>query len=254
MNYPYKKWCLPMAFVMSGCLAAGFLSAVSVVAQPLQGTIVYTRTMDVWRHLPDEQMRAMIPQFQSGQFQLVYRDSIAVYKGVPKDDAPDPFAPSGSAMVIKLGGPGDEAVLYKNLSDRRLLEETNLEDKKYVIRDSVRSQAWKLSPDTSTVLGHFCKKATAVMRGGRKAVAWYSEDIPLAAGPDRFDGLPGVILRLDVDSGAIVFVATTITAKVASADLRAPSENKAISRMEYEKKLDEIMGPADSLGRRMIRR
>ena len=43
-------------------------------------------------------------------------------------------------------------------------------------------------------------------------------------------------------------------ASVAGADLRAPAENKAISRMEYEKKLDEIMGPADSLGRRMIRR
>jgi hypothetical protein len=57
-----------------------------------------------------------------------------------------------------------------------------------------------------------------------------------------------------VDSGAMVFVATTITASVAGADLRAPAENKAISRMEYEKKLDEIMGPADSLGRRMIRR
>lgn len=92
------------------------------------------------------------------------------------------------------------------------------------------------------------------MRGGKKVVAWYSEDIPLAAGPERFDGLPGVILRLDVDSGTVVFVATTITASVAGADLRAPAETKAISRMEYEKKLDEIMGPADSLGRRMIRR
>jgi GLPGLI family protein len=254
MKYAYKKWGLPMAFVISGCLAAGLLPSLPVVAQPLQGTIVYTRTMDVWRHLPDEQMRAMVPQFQSGQFQLEYRDSIAVYKGVPKDDAPDPFAPSGGAMVIKLGGPDDEAVLYKNLSDRRLLEETNLEDKKYVIRDSVRSPAWKLSPDTSTVLGHFCKRATTVMRGGKKVVAWYSEDIPLAAGPDRFDGLPGVILRLDVDSEAVVFVATTIMTSVAGGDLRAPSAVKALSRIEFEKKLDEIMGPADSLGRRMIRR
>jgi GLPGLI family protein len=255
MNHAYKKWCLPMAFVPGGCLLAGLLAGLSVVAQPLQGTIVYKRTIDVWRHLPDEQMRAMVPQFQSGEFQLAYRDSIAVYKGVPKDDAPDPFAaPGGGGMVIKLGGPGDDGILYKNLSGRRLLEQTSLDDKKYVIRDSVRSPAWKLSPDTSTVLGHFCKKATAVMRGGKKVLAWYSEDIPLAAGPERFDGLPGVILRLDVDSGAMVFVATTITASVAGADLRAPAENKAISRMEYEKKLDEIMGPADSLGRRMIRR
>jgi len=254
MNYPYKKLRLPMAFVLGGCMAAGLLAGLSVVAQPLQGTIVYTRTIDVWRHMPDEQMRAMVPQFQSGEFQLVYRDSIAVYKAVPKDDAPDPFAAPGGAMVIKLGGPGDENILYKNLSGRRLLEQTSLDDKKYVIRDSVRSPAWKLSPDTCTLLGHFCKKATAVMHGGKKVLAWYSEDIPLGAGPERFDGLPGVILRLDVDSGAVVFIATTIMASVAGADLRAPAENKAISRMEYEKKLDEIMGPADSLGRRMIRR
>jgi GLPGLI family protein len=92
------------------------------------------------------------------------------------------------------------------------------------------------------------------MRGGRKVIAWYSEDIPLAAGPERFDGLPGAILKLNVDSGTVVFVATKIAASAAGADLRAPSEKKAISRMEYERKLDEIMGPADSSGRRMIRR
>ena len=254
MNCSYKKLRLPLGLIPYGCLLAGLLAGLSVVAQPLQGTIVYMRTMDVWRHLPDEQMRAMVPQFQSGEFQLAYRDSIAVYKGLPKDDAPDPFAAPGGGMVIKLGGPGDDGILYKNLSDHRLLEETSLDDKKYVIKDSVRSLAWKLSPDTSTVLGHFCKKATTVMRGGKKVVAWYSEDILLAAGPERFDGLPGAILRLDVDSGTVVFVATKIAASVAGADLRAPSENKAISRMEYERRLDEIMGPADSLGRRMIRR
>ena len=254
MNCSYKKLCLPLGLIPYGFLLAGLLAGLSVVAQPMQGTIVYMRTMDVWRHLPDEQMRAMVPQFQSGEFQLAYRDSIAVYKGLPKDDAPDPFAAPGGGMVIKLGGPGDDGILYKNLSDHRLLEETSLDDKKYVIKDSVRSLAWKLSPDTSTVLGHFCKKATTVMRGGKKVVAWYSEDILLAAGPERFDGLPGAILRLDVDSGTVVFVATKIAASVAGADLRAPSENKAISRMEYERRLDEIMGPADSLGRRMIRR
>jgi GLPGLI family protein len=254
MNYSYKKQLLPMVLVVGGCLSAGLFSCLPVVAQPLQGTIVYTRTMDVWRHLPDQQMRAIVPQFQTGQFQLVYRDSISVYKGLPEDEAPDPFAaPGGGGMVAKFHGPGDDGVLYKNLSSGRLLEQTNLDEKKYVIRDSVRSPAWKLSPDTCTVLGHLCKKATTVARGNRKVVAWYSEDIPVAAGPERFDGLPGIILRLDVDSGTVVYVATKIAASAAAADLKAPAESKAISRLEFEKKLDEMMGPADSLGRRMIR-
>lgn len=53
---------------------------------------------------------------------------------------------------------------------------------------------WRLAEDTLTVCGYLCHKATAHFRG-RTWTAWYTEQIPLDAGPWKFNGLPGLILK-----------------------------------------------------------
>jgi GLPGLI family protein len=219
-----------------------------------QGTIIYDRTVDMYRHLPDQQMRAMMPQFQTAEYELIFKDSIVVYKGVPKDEAPDPFEPSGGGgqVILKIGGPGDVGVLYTNLSSGRLLEEMSLDDKKYIVTDSIKPMAWRLTGDTATILGHVCKRAVATGGHGRPVVGWYTEEIPLAVGPDKFGGLPGAVLKVDVDGGWMVFTATKISPSVETGGLRRPSNGKTLTRSEFQKKMDQLMGPADSTGRRMM--
>lgn len=53
---------------------------------------------------------------------------------------------------------------------------------------------WNLASDTLTVCGYLCHKATALFRG-RTWTAWYTEQIPVDAGPWKFNGLPGLILK-----------------------------------------------------------
>ncbi|MBS1604219.1 MAG: GLPGLI family protein [Bacteroidetes bacterium] len=220
-----------------------------------RGVIHYERKIDVHRHLSDPQMRATVPQFQTAAYDLLFDDSISVYKATPKDEAPDPFEASGGGnrIVMRFGGPGDDGILYENHANGRLLEETTLEEKKYLISDSIRDLSWKLSEERGSVLGHDCKKATATNMRGIRLVAWYSEDIAAPVGPEKFGGLPGAILRLDADSGGIVFTATRVDPFVPEKELRAPG-GKAITRADYEKLLDKVMGPADAQGRRMTRR
>jgi GLPGLI family protein len=251
-------------------LVLSFLVAsLPLTAQHLQGTIFYERKIDAWRHIDDEQMKAMVPQFQTGQYELLYRDSVCFYNAVPKDESPDPFdnqGPGGNRIVMRFGGPGDGGVLVRNYSSGQLLEQTTLADVQYVINDSIRSLPWKLSTDTLTILGHLCKKATAASPGaaalphgqsvspGTRAaiVAWYCEDIPAPIGPDRFGGLPGAILKLDNDNGSTVFTATRLSPAVDAKNMKIPS-GKSITRAAFEKKMNEIIGPPDSLGRRIIR-
>jgi GLPGLI family protein len=227
-----------------------------LTAQLQQGTIFYERKIDVYRHMDDDQMKAMVPQFQIGQYELFYRDSVCFYNAVPKDGAPDPFdnqAGGGNRIVMRFGGPGDGGVLFRNYSSGQLLEQTTLADVQYVINDSIHSLPWKLSTDTLTVLGHLCKKASAVSpRNNSNIVAWYCEDIPIPIGPDKYGGLPGAILKLDMDKGSFVFTATKLSPTVDAKVMKTPS-GKLITRAAYEKKLDEIIGPADSQGRRIIR-
>jgi GLPGLI family protein len=238
-------------------------ASLPLTAQHLQGTIFYERKIDAWRHIDDEQMKAMVPQFQTGQYELFYRDSICFYEAAPKDEAPDPFdnqGPGGNHFVMRFGGPGDGGVLVRNYSSGQLLEQTTLADVQYVINDSIRSLPWKLSTDTLTILGHLCKKATAASprthtaspRASAAIVAWYCEDIPAPIGPDRFGGLPGAILKLDEDNGGTVFTATRLIPTADAKNMKTPT-GKTITRVAFEKKMDEIIGPPDSLGRRIIR-
>jgi GLPGLI family protein len=75
----------------------------------------------------------------------------------------------------------------------------------------------------------------------------------MSAGPDQFDGLPGAILKVDVGEGTMVFTAKEIRDKVDSRDLKAPAGGRLISRADYTKKMDEVLGPPDAQGRRIIR-
>ena len=56
-------------------------------------------------------------------------------------------------------------------------------------------QQWKLHNETMTILEHRCQKATCHWRG-RDYVAWFAPDIPVKRGPWRFNGLPGLILKI----------------------------------------------------------
>ena len=55
---------------------------------------------------------------------------------------------------------------------------------------------WQLQADTPRIIkGYKCQKATT-RYGGRNYVAWYTTAIPLADGPYKFKGLPGLILEI----------------------------------------------------------
>src|SRR5580658_2707192 len=119
-----------------------------LTAQHLEGTIYYERKIDAWRHIDDDQMKAMVPQFQTGQFELFYRDSVCYYNVVPQDQAPDPFdnqGPGGNRIVMRFGGPGDGGILFRNYSSGQLLEQTTFADVQYVITDTIHPLPWKLS-------------------------------------------------------------------------------------------------------------
>lgn len=64
---------------------------------------------------------------------------------------------------------------------------------------------WELSDESEEIIGYKCRKATAKWRG-RDWTAWYS-DIPEDAGPWKFQGLPGLILKLEDSTGEHFFEA-----------------------------------------------
>ena len=56
-------------------------------------------------------------------------------------------------------------------------------------------QSWKIEPETQIVCGYECQKAVCHWRG-RDYVAWFTSAIPVSAGPWKFGGLPGLIMKI----------------------------------------------------------
>ena len=73
-------------------------------------------------------------------------------------------------------------------------------------------QQWQIKTETQDILGYRCQKAICHWRG-RVFEAWFAPDIPVKAGPWKFGGLPGLILKLQDTAGVYRFEAVQISSK-----------------------------------------
>lgn len=254
---------MKQVFIMS----AGLICCSFLKAQVKEGTIYYEQKVNMHRTIQDEQMKAMMPEFRTSKFMLLFSDSISLYKTLPEDEAPDPFGGSGPRMVFRMAGSGGD--LFKNFAQAKSIQTSEVGGKNYLIVDSIQQQPWKLAEETRQVLGYTCHKATrkimqaaptmrmVTMGGGGNSnrdttsrpagrevevTAWYASDIISPAGPENYGQLPGVILQLDIDNGTTVYTATEIAKKVDTKELKEPKKGKTITRAEYQQMMREMMG------------
>jgi hypothetical protein len=61
-------------------------------------------------------------------------------------------------------------------------------------------QNWKIEKETDKILGFSAQKATLDF-GGRKWVAWFTNEIQYSDGPYKFHGLPGLIVKIEDSKG-----------------------------------------------------
>ncbi len=253
-------------------LLCSLFSLGTTQAQTKEGTIFYERKINMHKTIQDEQMRAMMPEFRTSKHMLLFSDSVSVYKIVPEDEAPDPFAGGGGGgvqMVFRSGSDGGD--LYKNFTQAKSIQTSELGGKNFLIVDSIQKQPWKLSAETKEILGFTCHKAsrkinlpvpvirTMTISGGGETkkdttlpatpqgkevdvIAWYAESMISPVGPENYGQLPGVILVLDVDNGRTVYTATEVKKSVEAKELKEPKKGKVVTRVEYQKMMAELMG------------
>jgi GLPGLI family protein len=72
---------------------------------------------------------------------------------------------------------------------------TNIEQTNMIVEETPVLQ-WNILPETQKIENYNCQKATANF-GGRTWEAWFSQDLPFTDGPYKFQGLPGLIVKLE---------------------------------------------------------
>ena len=131
----------------------------------------------------DTRVRDSILQAQIGQ-RLAAMNTTGVNVSVRNVGS----APSGSSG-------GNQSIVFKNypsgsftVTDRIMMDD-------YTYTEPYVEIEWEILPDTDTLLSYPCQKAVATFRG-RSYEAWFAPAIPLNDGPWKFNGLPGLILKV----------------------------------------------------------
>ncbi len=124
----------------------------------------------------------------------------------------------------------------RDFAQNTLFDGLVVQGKTYLVQDSLHCQDWKILNDMKEVAGHLCMNASwedSIKQ--QKMVAWFALDIPLSGGPERLCGLPGLILEVDVNNGAMIISANRIEAKVLTNELDLPKKlkGKKVTEAEY---------------------
>lgn len=140
------------------------------------------------------------------------------------------------------GGGNANGITYKNLETKQLIDNRDIVGKMFIIEGEMESLTWKVTGQKKTILDYMALEATAMMNDTVSVVAFFTPQIPVSNGPATFQGLPGMILEVNVDNGRQVTVATEVTLKeIAAADLERPSSGKKVTQEEFEKIRTEKM-------------
>ncbi len=223
------------------------------LAQDFQGKAFYKTsrevnfTMDSASFTPDRQaaMNEMISKQFSKEYTLVFDQQESLYKELAQLDGP---SQGGGMVFITMSDASGE--LYKNTKEKKYTAKRDLLGKEFLVKDELKEIEWKLESETKQIGVYTCYKATTtrtiermVMMGENddqqpqevrtiNITAWYTPEIPVTTGPDRFWGLPGLILEINEGKSKILCSKVILNPNDV-VEITEPAKGKVINEEEF---------------------
>ena len=134
--------------------------------------------------------------------ELNHMDGISVQARYPKTPIPKKIVNKDGKTSILIKSP-DTSYIFKDFIADKMFSQERIYTNYYNVVDSLSVFKWEILPDTLTILSFKCQKAITTFRG-RKFETYFANDIPVADGPAKYSGLPGLILKVKIlDKGPI---------------------------------------------------
>ena len=224
-----------------------------------EGVITYTAKINMHKRIPAEQdeMKKMIPEFNTSQHMLVFNEMSSLYKAVPVDENPfDAQAGAGGGrMVMRMINQNET---YFDRDEDMVIQLREFMGKNYLTKNDSKRLPWKLGSDTKEIQGYLCKNAFFNDENEREILAWYTEELRIPIGPDRFHGLPGLIMEVNInDDEMVISIEKMDFRSLKKNELKEPKGGQEISDEEYRAMMQEQMEKMGAQGqggfRMMIR-
>ena len=212
-----------------------------------------------------KQIMSRMKNFLEKTYTLSFNRNESSFKENVKLDAP-------GASGFSWGRSNGQGSIYKNLKDKKMVEDTEQFSKRFRIVEDMELPQWEMTGETKQIGNYTAYKATMVKvdnsvdwgsifsRRGRRGnnqkkdsaqvekkkdevrtlavTAWWTPDVPVSAGPSTYWGLPGLILELN--AGRTTMLCTEIVINPGEAiSIAEPTKGEKVSRDEYNKIMKE---------------
>lgn len=213
-----------------------------------QGTINYDHTVKIEIDLPPQMahMADRIPDARTVKRALHFTETETVMRDSPEQKVAEEerrrdrqTGRGGDRIMFSMGGDGPEEVLYTSLETDESIQRRNFMGRTFLINGQREPIRWKLSGEQSEYEGYLTMRATATV-DTTEVEAWFTPQIPLPIGPDKYGGLPGAILVLTVDDGRQTFKATAVDLE-AVPEIEVPEDGREVTKEEFDEIVEEKM-------------
>jgi GLPGLI family protein len=189
-----------------------------------QGRIEFERKINLWAQIEEQEddtwkdfAKKTTPQFKTTYFDLEFNGTKTLYQ--PGRENPD-----NNRMYTS---PAEDNIVYSDLEKEQAISQKNVYEASFLVEDSTRHIAWKITNETRTIAGFECRRANALINDSIYVVAFYTDAITTAGGPESFSGLPGMILGVSLPHEHITWFATKVyTEPVPASSLMPPKKGK----------------------------
>ena len=174
-----------------------------------KGRIMYEKTVNQHKPLEEEgsdndwwkEMMKSYPKLVKDQFELKFNETNSVYK-LQKENTDNKYM-WGSK-------PNETDNVINDITNQSISIQREIFENTYLIKDSLRNFEWKITQETREIAGFECKKAVTKICDSVVVVAFYTDQIPVSAGPESMGGLPGMILGLAIPRMYTTWFATKL--------------------------------------------
>ena len=224
-------------------------------AQVTEGVIEYTEEVKnphaerIRERLESRGMKVDIPDVNTSSMNLYFNSNESIYKKNESKESKYDGPQRGGGMRMRFffgrGGRINANGYYRNLEEKKRLQEEEILGKQFLISDDERVYEWKITGRKELIGRYEVMEAVSITEKDT-IQAWFTPQIPVPTGPAEFSQLPGVILRVDINQGKRVIYANTIELRELTEEekVEKPSKGKKVSQEEFiairEEKMQEL--------------
>lgn len=222
-------------------LLISVLSSVSLFGQNLSGEITYERTsywVKIMEELPymsqAEKDRAMLTWGSDDGYSSNYILRFTEFESSYTHDETTSREDNGWTWRK------DDYLIHRDLKDLQRTDWLEMLDRTYLVEDTLQFPKWKIRSEIKDIEGFVCMSAeTWDTIKNQHIIAWFTDEIPLPIGPEMLSGLPGAILEMEVNGGALIVTAKKINLKPMPDGIGLPKKMKG-KKINLEKCQDLI--------------